>query len=429
MYKLRIKKWHIGRNIKEPELQYMLRALAQRNLKPTEFRLRNRTVSIMDLEKYFTSRGRTLSHALRRQQSKSPVLAREDLRCYTPTPRIHRLDQDAPFEKMLCNISNYVAGSWQNGNWTLSENNEPISIKGDAEAVRIFADHMLQVPLLWMRKDCKGLAWNLAAASAKVADVVHAEAPETLRFLSIICVRNHEHPEIVQRMLKQMSAFIGLKHGQQHPLGHICAILLSTNRNDLPNLLSLSFRKYLEAWQGFLRPESPALILIQLQRLIFLVDCGIEDATNAAKKALELRGLMYGTSLSSTAPRLSIDLMSSYLLKKAGNMHLGWELFHSCLSEAEDASSFAPFGNVIRILKYRQIWNSYQSSGDLGLVKFFSEYASKYETEAKGPHFVGPIEFLIRLEMLLREQGRQEEADQLRAQICREREQADNPFV
>lgn len=227
----------------------------------------------------------------------------------------------------------------------------------------------------------------------------------------------YEHFEIAQIMIKQVCAIATLRYGPRHPFGQICSIFSASDRVDLPGLLNCCVRRYLEAWQRLLGPEHPTVLLTQLRTIVGLVDHGTEDAGSAAKQALELRDLTKKKSLFSTALRLGIDLMSSYLLAKAGKLRLGLELYRSCLSETDGPSLSPQSRSINRTFIYKQLWHSYQVSRDIALVENFIEETVSNGVEEICRGYTGPTELLLRPGMFLHGQGRQEEAGQVRAQI------------
>ena len=151
MYKARIDKWRIGRNIKDIELRSMLWALTNREAhgKATEFLLRDRIITVTDLERCLRGKNSSMEQALQFERARSPVMLPQHIRCETPkVPRLLRQSDDYELiEKALLSIGNYIFGSVEKGTF-MNHDIQLTSKKGCRYAVSALTSYVSQAILL-----------------------------------------------------------------------------------------------------------------------------------------------------------------------------------------------------------------------------------------------------------------------------------------
>ena len=431
MYKARIEKWRIGRSIKHIELRSMLRALAVRNSqgKGTEFHLRNRTITVADLECYLHRNNQVLAAALQSELSRSPATRSRDLRCYTPPPRWLRQSGDYEMiEKTLQSIGNYVTGCVEKGVWT-TDDLGPWGTNAKDVPIRSLWNYIRQANDLWKQSDLEGLRWAIAAASAEIKNVVSMESPGTIQMLAIMYMSAGNRLEMTRAIFRQTRELCEIEYGPSHPLGQVCDMVLKVDPNLSANTLGLSLRKYLEAWERLLGPDQLDLLLLKLSILSDLVIMGLEEPAKAVRIVQEMKKQQYEKGNPSAEFVFSTDWMLSWLLKRVGDTHESLRLTHSCLSQIDGLDLDQAYLRSCQYALYGGLYAGYALLQDLEGKESSLKASLKVATEAWGVQSSDASNCLIRLLALLGEMGRQPEAEEVRLQLLKSRELAGNPFV
>lgn len=333
MYKTRIHKWRIGRNIKQAELQAMLLILSERMRigKTTEFCLRDRTISIADLKRYIEERNSTLDLEL--QQTRPLAKMPPDLRSYTPRPRSLQLhDTNEVYEKMMRDMEIYTVALVEKGLWTA--NGTRISGRnGDQAAIGMLIGYLNQVDRLWTQKDLEGFKWTLATATAQIKHIVHAQAPETFQHLIKIYIRKEAHTELIQSLLRQLFHFCKLMHGSSHPLGQICLLIPQMNPFHLKAALSRILYSYADVCQRLFGPIPPAILSLHAETSCELLRFGLRDASEIVRNLEGLEMEVIVDPATATIMSLDRSYPLSYALEKSGDLRRSISLLHTRIAE------------------------------------------------------------------------------------------------
>ena len=431
MYKARINKWRIGRNIKDTELRSMLWALTERKArgKATEFRLRDRTITAADLERSLRAKNSSLEQALQLERARSPITLPKDIGCQTlQPPRLLRHSDDYEMiEKTLLIIGNCIFGSLEKGAF-MNNVTYLTGMKGCRHAVSALTSYMSQIISLWKVKDFEGSSWTLAAASAEIANVVSEEPPYGFGALAYMYFNPKAPPEITKCLLQYTLNLSAIKYGPSHPLCYLCASILEVGQANSRKLLEFCVRKCFETWQRILDPNQPLLLAFKVELLKDLVEFGFEDPAKAVKEALNIKqDLAKQTRPVGLALRLDLDLVR--LLRQAGYTHSSLRLSHSILSRIESFDLDQTFQHEFQYKFHENLYLGWQKLQDSGQEEYYLREIIKVGTEFWGLQYPGVAGYLVQLLALLQKLGKHDDAEEVRGQIHKTRALAGSPFV
>ena len=136
-------------------------------------------------------------------------------------------------ERILINIRNYFAGSFEAGIWQSTDprvNCTSTKDQGDAmNHLEALSQRYMTACRLLGNNHFQKAGQTLICASSKIKDILSAEDPMTLTYLFAVVahIPQQKRHEIVLAILRQFSALAEILMGNRHPLHCICALLVS----------------------------------------------------------------------------------------------------------------------------------------------------------------------------------------------------------
>ena len=290
MYKTRITRWGLDKKNKEKEMRAIVRKEKQLDDqgKASTFRIRGRLVDYKDVIRYWERKGVRIEDVIaQRTGSMTP----EAVKCFTAPPSpIAMPESIAVPERILVSIRDYFKGSFESGTWIVTDS------QLSCETTKVEEDALLHLHALNDRCEtaCRLFDNNrfaeggrsLISATARIKKILLAEHPMTLAyffalFALLLLWRRHE---IVQTILRQISALAKVLIGERHPLGCICGWLASLPESQLGDVIIKSSGSGIDHFENLLGPMSlPTLV----SRLMFIQEVGFEHNRSYDKILLQ----------------------------------------------------------------------------------------------------------------------------------------------
>ena len=293
MYKDRIRKWQVEKNIKGHEMKAIIRKQAQRSRagKKSLFYLRNSQVPQHKVTRY--------RKAMQMLSEEQALMLRAEtppgLICHTPpaSPLIMPEILEIP-ERIAKLVQDYVDGSFDSGTWSASES-DIIMRTNTSDSFIIALQGYVDMVVIHFQRGETSNAWRLLRmAMSSIEHIVSAEHPTTLEILASILLRSIHCLDalgVASIILKQFSAMSALILPKQHPFNQIFARLLRLDISHLKstiivtevsqsdrfsrrlgrfNWITLGTQLMLMEWKsmaGVARPTDSSLTLLQAMEL------------------------------------------------------------------------------------------------------------------------------------------------------------------
>ena len=242
MYKDRIRKWQIDKNIKGHEMKAIIRKQAQRSRagKKSLFHLRNSHVPEHKVIRY--------RKAMKLLSEEQALMLRAEtppgLVCHTPpaspltTPEVLEIP-----ERIARLIRDYIDGSFDSGAWIISESEQAVSTKGSKKFIYAFVEQCKTVENQFQGGETSYAYRILKMAMASIEHIVLEEHPATLDILAYIIFHLtfiQKMPGIVFTVLKQFSAMSAAILPKQHPFNQVFARLVRLDVSHLKYTLIMA---------------------------------------------------------------------------------------------------------------------------------------------------------------------------------------------
>ena len=244
MYKTRISKWGLRKYQKRSRKGTLVcnsKHLREQE-KPHTHSLRTQVTGPRVVHRYWEHRG-VRTGCIIAQRAKSHTLEAvgyfNALMPLSTTP-----ESMTETERILINIRDYFAGSFDAGIW---QSTDP---QMNCKSTKGQGDAMVHLDALSQRciTACRLLGNNhfqkagqvLISATSKIKEILSAEDPMTLTYLFAIVAYIHQQRrhEIALAILRQFSALAEILMGGRHPLHSICALLVSVHPSHFGEIIS-----------------------------------------------------------------------------------------------------------------------------------------------------------------------------------------------
>ncbi|KAI4283731.1 MAG: hypothetical protein L6R38_001988, partial [Xanthoria sp. 2 TBL-2021] len=239
MYKTRIHKWKIGKNVKAEEMKAIVRKQAQRAItgKQSAFRLRDVEVPEHKIDRFRKTAGLlSLEQALRVGAATPTRLV-----CYTPLRSPLRTPSTLAIpEKITKLVQDYILGSFESNTWEIQQDQlwpYGPSIE-DTSTGAFHGTFYLARQLLDAHQD--EYAWQvLDMALACLEPMLRAEKPFTLKkIVSILLIHFFRiGHRFTSHILEHLSAMSTNVKTQNHPFSHIFRALLDVESLQLEHVI------------------------------------------------------------------------------------------------------------------------------------------------------------------------------------------------
>ena len=259
MYKTHIQQWGLDKKIKDAEMRAIVRKNKQRadQGKSSIIRVRGQSRGIEEFIRHCDRKGVSIDDIIARHTS-SPTPDTVEL--LTPGPsRISTPQALEVPERMLHCIRDYFSGSFQSGNWVITEPDlQCCSIKrGDGADVVGFASLCDAACRLFSRNEFEEGGQTLKAAFAKIENILLADLPQTLHelFLLILYIRRGKKNEVAFIILRHFSDLSKKLLGREHPLSHVFEwyeLLYASDFDEVVSRCIQSMADYVESFVGAL---------------------------------------------------------------------------------------------------------------------------------------------------------------------------------
>ena len=244
MYKTRISEWGLRKNhVWSRKLTVMRNSKHQRDQERTHtHRLRAHVTYSGDSQRYWEHSGVRTGCSV---AQKTELHTLEAVGCFNaPMPLSMMPESMTKTERILINIRDYFAGSFEVGIWQSTDPRMSCkSTKSQGDAI-----HHLDALCQRCITACRLLGNNhfekagqiLISATSKIKEILSAEDPMTLTYLFAVVAHIHQQRrhEIVLALLRQFSALAEILMGDRHPLHCICAFLLTIHPSHFGEIIS-----------------------------------------------------------------------------------------------------------------------------------------------------------------------------------------------
>ena len=241
MYKNRLKKWGIGKNVKSKEMAAIVRMEAQcgqEGQRPT-FELRDCRVPAHKMARYRKKMRISSTEEALGLEAHMP----EGLICYTPLASPLPMTRTLEIAERIARLSqDYINGSLESKSWVVTKNQECIGTIDSTDLVAKFFDGCLHAGSCWRRGEIQKARKALTAAMALLEQIVSATAPQVLRVLdhvifNMIFLNNASGlASMLLRQFCKMSAIV-LKTG--HAFAQILVHLVGLKTSELIHSLGV----------------------------------------------------------------------------------------------------------------------------------------------------------------------------------------------
>ena len=294
MYKERIRRWGIEKNIKPKEMKAIIHKQAERlrTGKKSVFYLRNNQVPEHKIERY----QRCMTMGPWQQASSSRPKTPPELACYTPlaTPLSTPQALELP-ERIAKVVQNYVYGSFEKKIWMATENQACVSTWDSVDYTVPFEDKCVYAALLFKLRRREN-AWQvLDMAVALVEQIVFAESPYTLKSVAAAILSGflpNSQTDITGTVLKQLSAMSATKKCKEHPFNHIFPRLVDLEASCLQYALGVAQQSQLDCFVQKLGPFNSLTLSLELS--IMSMEINSERLVERCWRLLELYEIKLG---------------------------------------------------------------------------------------------------------------------------------------
>ena len=231
-YQKRSRKWTVVGNSKHPRDQE----------RPHTHRLRTQVTDPRDVRRYWEHRG-VRTECIIAQQTEIHTL--EAGGCFNAIMPLSIMPEPMTnTERILINIRNYFAGSFEAGIWQSTDPRMSCkSMKGQGDAMihlNALSQRCMTACRLLGNNHFQKAGQTLISATSKIKEILSAEDPMTLTYLFAVVAHIHQQRrhEIVLAILRQFSALAEILMGDRHPLHCICALLVSIHPSHFGETIS-----------------------------------------------------------------------------------------------------------------------------------------------------------------------------------------------
>ncbi|KAL2073220.1 hypothetical protein VTL71DRAFT_10544 [Oculimacula yallundae] len=460
MYKYHFQIWKLDKKFKERDAVAMLRKKTQRDAvgKQTAFKVRGKALNMKDLARYLERRKETPIGYGSRASTPS------DIECQTPPPTVgFQIVDDIPMgrpgvpamyfdneytirktgfdetfsthlsrisrspsppqslmipEQLFYYIKSYTCGSWNSGIWVTDETGLSTTLDIEASTQTYHSDFLTccntAVTLLdqgllveFRRKLSRGFSF--------IKDMLRIPVPDTLNCILSALVHFMQKNRLaiaftLRNYISQMAIEILPK---EHPWSQICRSLGTLDIDIFEEVITQSWKCELDISTGYLGLFSRSSIGTRLEfiRRVY----GSKDVHQEGKMLQELL-----KQAEIQVPSASPRAVSSIMVKMGYNL-----TYQERYSEAEKIgkeilSWFSRDGGSVdvtnKIEALRLVAECQYLQYKDNLAEMNLKEALRLAVEAWGPNDAFATEIALRLETWLREWGREDEADELKAQ-------------
>jgi hypothetical protein len=238
MYKRRIKLWKLdNKRFKEGEMRAITRQLVQRQRagKDSCFEIRNRTVTIEQIKKYWNRKAKLIEQIF----DEDGYVTSPDVRCYTPPPSRGLsaiTDLDAQ-ENVLRAVRDFSLGSLENCIATTPGDWDSIGLDTGYESAHLFGQACDAAILLLMSNQYTAGGCALSKCFDLLGQLLRAQSPVAMSSIlgAIFLFQNQKFTEVATRLTNYLTELVPIRLGTKHPIYTVCSYFATEagNTNDL----------------------------------------------------------------------------------------------------------------------------------------------------------------------------------------------------
>lgn len=222
-------------------MEAIIRKEAERSRsgKTSAFRLRNAQVPHLKIARFRARRGLLSEEQALRLRAKTPP----GLTCHTPLASPLRLPRtlETP-ERIVRSVRDYVYGSFEEGNWIITEDDDCISKSGSVGILGHFGNECTHAFRL-LKCGQNRHAWQLLnTAMARIESIVAIEDPYVLSFTIKVVLETFIQgvsQDIVHTSLRHFAAMSSISKPEKHPFNQIFPWLADLDISQLESVLVL----------------------------------------------------------------------------------------------------------------------------------------------------------------------------------------------
>ena len=245
MYKKRISDWKIEKNVKDHEMEVILRKKIQRAHlgKESMFLLRDLQVPEHKIGRFRKIRKGLSDEQILRLGARTPA----ELVCYTPlaSPLTTPGELETP-ERIAKLVQTHAHGSFDSGVWAITENGLCIStLDPKIIATSVEFGQLCYYGIDLLKRGATKGTWRAALdmAMARIKPMIVADALDSFRSLAVVIISHlHEHKlwDIASLLLKQFLAMSAIFKPLGHPFREVFTRLLSMDSSQLKHVLGIA---------------------------------------------------------------------------------------------------------------------------------------------------------------------------------------------
>ena len=272
MFKDRLSKWGLSKNLKEPEAIAIARKYQQGPLlgKRAVYRVNGREITLRRVITYLARKGLSIDDVVAKRL---PAMALPSVECCTPVPLPPRTPHCVdPLEIVVRSLRDYCRGMFDSKVW-LKDYEGLGLVNGVATTARKCQNsliHSLDVAWKFFQVGDPKQAWRAAHVGfANIENIVRAEHPSTLSFLSWLLSREFfsNMPEIRSLLLKQLSDMVEVVFSVGHPLHQAFYHLLRIRTNQILDAILTSHQSIRDSFESILGPTHSLTIFHRMESL------------------------------------------------------------------------------------------------------------------------------------------------------------------
>ena len=245
MYKKRINDWKIEKNVKDHEMEVILRKKIQRTHlgKESAFLLRDLQVPEHKIARFRKIRKGLSDEQILRLGTRTPA----ELVCYTPlaSPLTTPRELETP-ERIAKLVQIHAHGSFDSGVWAITKNGLCIStLDPNIIATSLEFGQLFYHGIDLLKRGATNCAWHapLDMAMARIKPMIVADAIDSFRSLAVMIISQlHEHKlwDIASLLLKQFLAMSDIFKPLGHPFRDVFTRLRSMDSSQLKYALGIA---------------------------------------------------------------------------------------------------------------------------------------------------------------------------------------------
>ena len=270
MYKTRINRWEIGKNLKGAEMEAIIRKQAERSFegKKSVFYLHNSRVPEAKIARY----RKALKVASKEQALRLRATTPPELRCFTPLVAPLRTPQEYEVPERIAKLSQvYVCGAFDSNIWTCNEEHRDIGAHVISSCLLTFCRGWFHAS--WGFQGRSQNAWRvLNIAMSHAEEIVKVEDPLTIKFLfeavsKLLATTNLI--EIAIAILTQFSNMSARIKSRGHPYTQLFTLFAGLGRDGVDDIyhMRIARQSVLDCFAQYQDRHSRTMLELQISSL------------------------------------------------------------------------------------------------------------------------------------------------------------------